>query len=223
MDTEKKSSLKIFKEVFYKNLRLFHLMFLAIFFLIILLLSTTTNAPCDYEESDLYISDLKGQIVTLEGEITALREQVDLANSPWIFGEPFNFDSAVTGYFKKITEPVYNPEQEAGDTRNETLDKAYFVITGYQENEEMKNYLKALEEGNVNKKENGNILFALGCYENNTIKIDVDDDEEYIDSATMTKILNSTIEKPINLRLFFQNELGIGCECCKLAYKIRAE
>lgn len=216
MDTEKKSSLKIFKEVFYKNLRLFHLMFLAVFFLIILIVYTTKNVHCDSADLDFYVSDLKGQIVNLEDEVTKLKEEIDPSESQ------SNFDSGVTGYLKKVTESYGNPEQEAGDIGNATLEKAYFVITGYQEKEELENYLIDFEQGNVNKKENGNILFALGCYENNTIKIDVED-EEYIDSATMTKILNSTIDKPVNLRLFFQDHLGRGCECCNIAEKIRAE
>lgn len=232
MEKDRKSLCSKFKNILHKNLHLYHLLFFAIFLLILLLISKSScgsnffsydrtdkdNFSEELISSELYITELKRQIASLEEEIDTLKGDSTSQDALDLFSS--TFDTKVTGYFKTIFQPKFSYDDVQSD---EVFQAAYFVITDYDDIEFKDAIAKGIAEGNgVNKQENGNYLFRLGCYENNKISGEfVFEDTEYIDEVTLGKILNSKIDNQVTLRLYFIEKAGSGCKCCNLAYKVR--
>lgn len=125
-----------------------------------------------------------------------------------------DFDTVVCGYLIKKVEPV--PFFEDGSTQT----NSYLRIIEFLDND-FKDYLIELvnENNTVNKYQDGNMDFNLGCYRGGSI---VADSGKYINAASENLILNSSVNKPVPLILSFKEEDGRGCACCNFSYKITA-
>ncbi len=126
-----------------------------------------------------------------------------------------NFNELVAGYV--VLQKVKGLSELFGyiDQTN-----VYLEIIDYMDEEFIKSLEKKIEEGNtINIKSDGNILFNLGCLENNKIIAD-SRGPDYMNKETQETILKSTKENPVSIVLYFEQELGKGCKCCSFAKKV---
>ena len=181
-----------------KRLKFFHFLAILIVLTILSLLSYKTYM-------------LTKEIDTLQKQ-NCSTEDTTPTNSYNIFGKS-KFSTIVSGY---LTTRMMSAE---GGTE---FEHAYLAITSFEDNEFKESIKDGIEQMNgVNKLENDTYLFNLGCFNENKITSDTQEEDPYLDENTQAEILKSTKENPVSLTLYFEEELGHGCECCNLAEKIR--
>ena len=126
-----------------------------------------------------------------------------------------NFDELVAGYV--VLQKVEGISEIFGYI-NQT--NAYFKIIDYKNDKFIKNIEEKISEGNtINIKNNGNILFNLGCLKDGEIVAD-GKNLDYINKESQEAILKSTEKNPIALVFHFEPELGRGCLCCSFASRV---
>ena len=172
--------------------------------------------------------DFSSKTLLLEREVAYLNNQLDFfteqdCNVTFdIFGKS-RFETTVTGYL--TTRKIVWGENSLWDETE--VERAYLIITKFQDNEFRDSISTGIEKGNsVNVYEDGDYLFNLGCFEKGEItweSNDYHDEGFYLDSLTHKKILDSTQENPVTITLYFDFHVGRGCFCCNLAEKIRTE
>lgn len=123
------------------------------------------------------------------------------------------FDTVVCGYLTTKEENM-----AMGDDTPLMKNRAYFNVTTFQQ-AEFKAALDAqISAGNtVNSLTAGEYQLGCGCSENNKIISDVGD---LTDAVSLPKLLASTKQKPVLVKLSFYKEAGRGCTCCNLLDKI---
>lgn len=140
-----------------------------------------------------------------------------------------NFDKVLTGYVvfqekelpsREDFEKYYWDIPPESSLVKETY--VYFRITDYTD----KGFIKELEEGinqgnTINNKNGEDFLFNIGCLENNKIKVDGIDTNNYMNEDTRKMILESNEENPIKIIIKLDAREGHGCRCCSFAEKIR--
>jgi hypothetical protein len=127
-----------------------------------------------------------------------------------IFGES-EFETDVTGYLEIIKDTVFGEKRTS----------AYFTITEATNKQFLQNIENGIENGNgVNIKKNDTYLLNLGCFDEK-IKILGAGSDTYLDDRTQKALKESSKQKPIKIRLYFEKHLGYGCICCNIAEKIR--
>lgn len=135
------------------------------------------------------------------------------AGTTYNLGGEEEFDTVVCGY-------LTTKEENMAFEGDEPLikNRAYFNVTKFQQ-AAFKTALDAqIAEGNtVNSATGGEYQLGCGCSENNKIVSDVGD---LTDAASLPKLLASTKDKPVMVKLSFYKEAGRGCTCCNLLDKI---
>ncbi len=136
------------------------------------------------------------------------------AGSTFDLGGGEEFDTVVCGY---LTTKEENMAMEGDEPL--IKNRAYFNVTKFQQ-VEFKTALDAqLAEGNtVNAVTAGEYQLGCGCSENGKIVSDVGD---LTDAISLPKLLASTKDKPVIVKLSFYKEGGRGCTCCNLLDKIQ--
>jgi len=128
-----------------------------------------------------------------------------------------SFDELVAGY--AVFQEVEGLSELYGyiDQTN-----VYFKVIDYSDNEFIKSLEQKIAEGNgvnLKDKNDGNILFNLGCLKDGEIIAD-GKGQDYIDEETQKAILESTKDNPVTIVFHFEPELGRGCLCCSFANKV---
>lgn len=123
------------------------------------------------------------------------------------------FDTLVCGY---LTQKEENMALEGDEPL--TKNRAYLTVTKFQDEKFKAALDKQISDGNtVNSAAAGTYQLGCGCYENSKI---VSDTGDLTDAASQVKLLASTKDKPVMVKLGFQVHAGRGCSCCNLVDKL---
>jgi hypothetical protein len=123
-----------------------------------------------------------------------------------IFGGE-TFDTLVCGYFSQKTTEIEGEQK--------TL--AYINIKEFADQGFKTSIQTGLSEGNTVNSSSGATEYQLGCGCTDGSSVTVDEHLNFtISAADEQKLIKSTNEKPLLLKISFEEHLGSGCNCCAL-------
>ncbi|MEX2012172.1 MAG: hypothetical protein WD970_00205 [Patescibacteria group bacterium] len=123
-----------------------------------------------------------------------------------------NFSTLVCGY-------LISKEGDVGFDEPDIRTLAYIAVTKFKDAGFETKIKAGITEGNtVNATQDGAYLLGCGCLESGALTVNPGP-ADWIEPADQTKLLASTKDKPVIIKLTYEVHGGSGCSCCSLFEK----